>query len=62
MIDTIDSFVTTQNIRHFRTLLKTETNKDKRGILLELLGNELAKLPEAMKRAELLKTANYLPI
>ncbi len=57
-----DNFVTTQNVHHLRTLLKTEAHPDKRSILIELLANELAKLPEPVKRAELLRTAKYLPI
>ncbi len=62
MTNAIDSSVTAQNIRHLRALLKTEAHPDKRSILLESLANELAKLPEPVKRAELLRTARILPI
>ncbi len=62
MTDAIDSFVTAQNIHRLRALLKTEAHPDKRNILLESLANELAKLPEPAKRAELLRTAKFLPI
>lgn len=55
MSDSIESFVTAQNIGHFKTLLETETHPDKRGILLQLLANELAKFPEPVKRAEMRK-------
>ncbi|WP_298883226.1 hypothetical protein [uncultured Bradyrhizobium sp.] len=57
MTNAIEYFVTTQNIRHFRTLLKTETHPDKRSILLQLLMSEVTKLPEPAQRAELIKDA-----
>ncbi len=62
MSDALDTFVTAQNVHHFRTLLKTEAHPDRRSVLLDLLANELAKLPEPLRRAELLRTAEYLPI
>ncbi len=57
MTDAIEYFVTTQNIRHFKTLLKTETHPDKRNILLQLLMSEVTKLPAPAQRAELIKAA-----
>ncbi len=62
MTDPIEGFIVTQNIRHFTTLLKTETHPNKRNILLQLLANELAKLPEPVKRAELRKAAGLRDI
>ena len=59
MANSIESFVTAQNIGLFRTLLKTETHPDKRRILLQLLENELVKLPEAVKRIEMGRTASF---
>ena len=58
--DAFATFVTTQNIGRYRTLLATETHPGKREMLLELLANELAKLPELMRRAELIKTTRFL--
>ncbi len=57
MTDAIESFVTAQNIGLYKALLKTEAHPDKRNILLQLLENELAKLPEPVKRAEMIRTA-----
>lgn len=57
MNDSIQSFVIGHNIDYFKTLLKIETHRDKRKILLQLLANELAKLPELMRRAEMRKVA-----
>lgn len=56
MTDPIESFITAQNISLYRTLLSTEGHPDKRRILLELLANEVAKLPGPVKRAEMIKT------
>jgi hypothetical protein len=59
MVNAIESFVTAQNISLYKTLLKTENHPDKRIILLQLLENEFAKLPEALKRIEMAKTASF---
>lgn len=56
MANAIESFVTAQNISLFRTLLKKETHPGKRRILLK---NEFVKLPEAMKRIEMARTASF---
>jgi hypothetical protein len=37
-------FVETENIAHFKALLETETNPDKRRVLQKLLADEEAKL------------------
>ena len=58
MANPIESFATAQNIRLYKTLLKTENHPDKRRILLQLLENEFVKLPEAEKRVELARTAS----
>jgi len=39
----MQSFIETQNIAHFKLLLKTETHPDKRKILQQLLAEENAK-------------------
>jgi hypothetical protein len=57
MASAIESFITAQNISLYRSLLKTETHPGKRRILFQLLENELAKLPEALKRAEMARSA-----
>ena len=59
MANAIESFVTAQNIILFKTLLKKETHPDKRRILLQLLENEFVKLPEAVKRDEMARTASF---
>lgn len=53
MTNAIDSFVTAENVRLYKTLLKKETHPDKRRILLELLEIEFGKLPKAVKLAEM---------
>ena len=58
MPDAIESFVAAQNIRRYKTLLKEETNGDRRRTLLRLLERELAKFPEAAKRVELIRAGN----
>jgi hypothetical protein len=58
MANSIQSFVTAQNISLYKNLLKQEAHPDKRRILLELLENELAKLPEAARRAEMARAAS----
>jgi hypothetical protein len=57
MATAIENFITAQNISLYRSLLKTERQPGKRRILLQLLENELAKLPEALKRIETVRTA-----
>jgi hypothetical protein len=52
MASAIEDFIIAQNISLYRSLLKTEMQPAKRRILLQLLENELAKLPEALKRVE----------
>ena len=59
MANAIESFVTAQNISLFKSLLKKETHPDKRRILLQLLKNEFVKLPEAVKRVEMARTASF---
>ena len=59
MANATESFVTAQNISLFKTLLKKETHPDKRRILLQLLENEFANLPEDVKRVEMARTASF---
>jgi hypothetical protein len=40
------NFIETQNIAHFKALLKAETDADKRSVLLRLLAKEEVKLAE----------------
>ena len=56
MATAIEDFITAQNISLYRSLLKTETQPGKRRILLQLLENEMAKLPLALKRGERVRT------
>ena len=49
MADGTESFVVAQNIHHFQKLLKAETNPDRRGLLLQLLTNELGKVAEPVQ-------------
>ncbi len=57
MADPIESFVNAQNINLYKKLLRTETHPDKRRVLLQLLENEFAKLPETLRCAEMARTA-----
>lgn len=50
MADAMLDFVANQNIRRYRLLLQEETHPDKRRILLQLLAEEAAKLPEPITR------------
>lgn len=59
MANAVESFVTAQNISLFKTLLKKETDPDKRAILLQLLENEFVKLPEAVNRVEAARTISF---
>ena len=56
MADAIKSFIVDQNINRYKMLLQGETHPDKRRILLQLLADETEKLPEPIKRAEMLRT------
>jgi hypothetical protein len=59
MANAVESFVTAQNISLFKTLLKKETDPDKRAILLHLLESEFVKLPEVVKRVEMARTISF---
>lgn len=41
------------NIKHYRTLLQTETDASKRGVISKLLSEEEVKLVKLLKRKEL---------
>jgi hypothetical protein len=56
MADAMETFIAGQNIVRYKLLLQKETHPDKRRILLQLLANEAEKLPEPIKRAEILRT------
>ena len=56
MADAMETFIADQNIMRYRLLLQKETHPDKRRILLQLLADEAEKLPEPIKRAEILRT------
>ncbi len=56
MADAMKSFIVDQNIMRYKMLLQRETHPDKRRILLQLLADEAEKLPEPIKRAEMLRT------
>ncbi len=53
MASVIENFIIVQNINLYRSLLKTETFSSNRRILLELLKNEFAKLPDSEKRTQM---------
>ncbi len=57
--DAIENFVISQNISNYKAQLSKETHPDKRNVLLQLLENELAKLPPAARRAELNRTTRF---
>jgi hypothetical protein len=59
MTNAIDSFVSAENVSLYKTLLRKETHPDKRRVLLELLANEFAKLPESVKRLEMKGVAGF---
>lgn len=56
MSNAIESFVTAENITLYKALLDKETHPDKRRVLLQLLEQEVEKLPEAVKRAQMIRT------
>jgi hypothetical protein len=56
MTDAMETYIATQNIARFKAQLREETHPDKRRILLQLLANEVAKHPEALERAEIIRT------
>ncbi len=56
MSNAIESFVTSENITLYKTLLDKETHPGKRRVLLQLLEQEVQKLPEALKRAQMTRT------
>ena len=56
MADAMETFIADQNIMRYKLLLQKETHPDKRRILLQLLADEVEKLPEPIKRAEILRT------
>ena len=59
MANSVDNFVIAQNIGLYKKLLKQETHPDKRRILLKLLENEFAKLPETARRAEMARVGQF---
>lgn len=56
MTDAMETYIATQNIARFKAQLREETHPDKRKILLQLLANEVAKHPESVERAEIIRT------
>jgi hypothetical protein len=56
MPDMMETFIADQNIMRYKLLLQKETHPDKRRILLQLLADEAEKLPEPIRRAEILRT------
>jgi hypothetical protein len=59
MPDMMETFVADQNIMRYKLLLQKETHPDKRRILLQLLADEAEKLPEPIRRAEILRTNQF---
>ena len=58
--DAMKTYIATQNIARFKAQLRAETHPDKRAILLRLLANEVAKHPEAVARAEIIRANQSL--
>ena len=56
MADAMETFIADQNIMRYKLLLQNEMHPDKRRILLQLLADEVEKLPEPIRRAEILRT------
>jgi hypothetical protein len=56
MPNAMETFIATQNIAHFKALLRKETHPDKRQILLQLLANEREKLADRLKPDETIRT------
>lgn len=56
MADAMETFIADQNIMRYKLLLQNEMHPVKRRILLQLLADEVDKLPEPIKRAEILRT------
>jgi CRISPR/Cas system-associated protein Csx1 len=48
----VDEFIAKANIEHFKTLLKSETDKNKRRVLDRLLAQEESKLADAIRRRD----------
>jgi hypothetical protein len=59
MPDMMETFIADQNIMRYKLLLQKETHPDKRRILLQLLADEAEKLPEPIRRAEILRTNQF---
>jgi hypothetical protein len=55
MTDAMETYIATQNIARFKARLREEMHPDKRRILLQLLANEVAKHPESVERAEIIR-------
>lgn len=55
----LESFIVSQNLVHYKKLLREETHPDKRSILLWLLENEIGKLPPSAKRVEMTKISGF---
>jgi hypothetical protein len=61
MADAMETFIADQNIMRYKLLLQEETHPDRRRILLQLLAHETQKLPEPIRRVEILR-ANRISI
>ena len=59
MTDTMENFIVSQNIEHYRALLQTEAHPDKRNILLNLLAEEIGRLPKPVSRAEIVRAFSF---
>ena len=56
MTDAMETYIAAQNIARYKAQLREETQPDRRRILLQLLANEVAKHPDAVERAEIIRT------
>jgi hypothetical protein len=48
----VDEFIAKANIEHFKTLLKAETDENKRRVLDRLLAQEELRLADAIRRRD----------
>jgi hypothetical protein len=55
----LESFIVSQNIAHYKRLLREETHPDKRSILLRLIEKEIRKLPASAKCVETTKMTGF---
>ena len=56
MTDAMETYIASQNIARFKAQLREETHAAKREYCCNCLRNEVAKHPDAVERAEIIRT------